>query len=134
MSQVIFRHKLETNYKMNNAKNFVKEYIVDGPLGISISFSKKIGDEYYRIDCKENIEKNVIVIKEKKNNNLTQQEIPMAEFMKLISKNKDFLFVSNYMNDRSKYKTNTSSTTVKKIKSTTDKSKSTAHRSSSLKR
>ena len=105
-STVFFRHDLNKSYKDKTGKNTIQETIIDGGKGLSFYLLHKESDgKFYRISVKED-EKNPghFIVKEKINEEETDQNLDMPKILKLIKSSK-FDFIRNYIeNDRAKYK------------------------------
>ena len=49
---VIFRHENNQKYTVKGVSTTIKESIIDGDLGMSFKYLKKVGDDFYRIQAK----------------------------------------------------------------------------------
>jgi len=103
-SKPVYRFESQHAYVINNVKFFTKQSIIDGPKGLYFKYTKKEGDNYYKITAKE-ITKDNFNVKEKKEGAETSSDINMTELKKILKSNKDLEFVNDYvLKERTKYK------------------------------
>jgi hypothetical protein len=53
MSSVIYRYNQGYSFLKKGVKHTIKETLIDGATGLSISFLEKTGDKFYKIYIKE---------------------------------------------------------------------------------
>ena len=100
-----YRYEHSSSYTLDNKKYLVRENFIDGEKGLALTYIKKDGEKFYRINVKET-SKDVFSVKIKKNEDAESvEELNLAKFKKLLQTNKDLEFVKKYFeNDRGKYK------------------------------
>jgi len=104
MSLVVFRYENNKQFKKNGVGYTLKESIIEGDRGLSFSLTKKEGNNFYRISARET-SKDMFNIREKKGDNETSIDKGLADVKKMISENKDLLFIKNYIEkERGTYK------------------------------
>merc|ERR1712166_611386 len=85
-------------------KTVIKMSIIDGDLGLSFTYTEKIGDHFYKIYTKAESDKYII---NEKNGEKEEppREVDQKAYEALIKKNKNLQFVRDYMlGDMIKYK------------------------------
>jgi hypothetical protein len=114
MSVVVYRYEHNKQFKKNNIGYTYKKSIIDGGKGLTFSFVKKEDNTFYRINVRE-ISKDKFNVKEKKNDVESNTDKTMSELKKIISDNKDLVFVKDYLEkERSLYMKDEQSGTVEK--------------------
>jgi len=104
-STVTYRFEFQQAYKKKGIKHLLKQEIIDGTKGLFFKLTTKKGDDFYRIEAKEDSDnKDKYIVKEKKGETETQKDITLTELKKLV--NGDNLeFIKKYITkERGTYK------------------------------
>ena len=134
MSLVVFRYENNKQFKKNGVGYTLKESIIEGDRGLSFSLTKKEGNNFYRISARET-SKDMFNIREKKGDNETSIDKGLADVKKMISENKDLLFIKNYIEkERGTYKGKEKKTISGGAKKSKKSSKTTSVKKSSNKK
>jgi hypothetical protein len=104
MSSVIYRYNQGYSFLKKGVKHTIKETLIDGATGLSISLLEKTGDKFYKIYIKE-LKKDEFEIKEKKDEpDLPVKMINEKELVKILKEHKLDIML-NYLNkERGTYK------------------------------
>jgi hypothetical protein len=104
MSSVTYRYNQGYSFLKKGIKHTIKETLIDGTSGLTISFLEKSGDKFYKFYIKE-LKKDEYEVKEKKDQtDLPVKTINEKELMKLLKEHKLDIML-NYLNkERGTYK------------------------------
>ena len=104
MSSVVYRYEHNKQFKKNGVGHTIKEKITEGDRGLSFEFTKKEGNNFYRVNVKETT-KDMFNIREKKGDIDSTSDKSLADVKKMVSDNKDLTFVKQYIDkERGTYK------------------------------
>jgi hypothetical protein len=104
MSSVTYRYNQGYSFLKKGVKHTIKETLIDGATGLTISFLEKTGDKFYKIYIKE-LKKDEFEINEKKDEtDLPVKMINEKELVKILKEHKLDIML-NYLNkERGTYK------------------------------
>merc|ERR1711903_184849 len=120
---VVFRHENNQKYTVKGVSTTVKESIIDGDLGMSFKYLKKVGDEFYRIQGK--FENGKYQVSIKKGDDESTQEVDEKSLLAMLKKQKELAFVLEYLTKlRKKYSAKGGKRKKKSKKSKKSKKKS----------
>lgn len=103
MSSVTYRHEDSYSFKKKGVKHTIRQQVIDGPLGLTVLYLKKVGDDFYKIYAKE-IEKDKFLLKEKTGEDEKEKEISEKELIKLMKTNKLDNVIEFITKERGTYK------------------------------
>jgi hypothetical protein len=115
-STVTYRYEFSQSFKKKGVKHVVKEEIIDGEKGMFFKLLTKKGEEFYRIEAKEDENnKDKFLVKEKKGETETQKEVSLAELKKIVATD-NLEFVKKYITkDRDTYKGRSNSISLNEL-------------------
>ena len=103
MSEVTYRYEQSYKFMKKGVKHSIKEQVIDGPLGLSVMFLEKTGDDFYKMYAKET-EKNKFDLIETKGDKEETTSIDEKTLLKLLKDRKLEGIITFITKERGTYK------------------------------